>query len=278
MEKQFKLASLRVLSFTLIAQLLAIFVTRVFYSSPLAEEVYEPFGKSVEGAIANSLPLLTSIFIFGFFLAFLVKWRKFNLIKALVTGFLISSVFSINLILFSTIFPDSVLLPWFISIFLVVLVFLVAYFKSFHFLSNFLSIFIGAEIAGYFATILQPPTVFIFPLLLSVYDVYAVFKGPLNKIIGKPVRTKKGLKTKIDFLSLLILDFDFIKIGLGDVVFYSMLPAVAFMLFGLEKMIFTLIATNLGILITLYLLRKKRIPLPGLPIPMLLGILSLVLF
>ncbi|MEM5879536.1 MAG: hypothetical protein QXU74_03530 [Candidatus Aenigmatarchaeota archaeon] len=277
MEKQFKLASLRVLSFTLIAQLLAIFVTRVFYSSPLAEEVYEPFGKSVEGAIANSLPLLASIFIFGFFLAFLVKWKKFNFIKALVTGFLISSVFSINLILFSTIFPDSILLPWFISIFLVVLISLTAYFKSFQFLSNFLSIFIGAEVAGYFATILQPPTVFVFPLLLSVYDVYAVFKGPLKKILGKPARTKKGLKVKMDFLPLLILDFDFIKIGLGDVVFYSMLPAVAFMLFSLEKMAFTLIATNLGVLITLYLLRKKRIPLPGLPIPMLLGILSLIL-
>lgn len=276
MEKQFNVASVKLLLSTLIAQFLAIIFTKSFYSSPLAEEVYEPFGSSLEGAVANSLPLIASIFVFSFFLAFLVKWKKFNFIKALVTGFLIGSMFSINFILFSTFFPSSTFLPWLASIFLVLLIFLTAYFKSFYFLSKFLSIFIAAEIAGYFATILQPPTVFVFPLLLAIYDIYAVFKGPLKKIIGKPVRTKKGVKIKIDFLPLLIVDFDFIKIGLGDVVFYSMLPAVAFMLYSLERMVFTLIATNLGVLLTLYLLRKKRIPLPGLPIPMLLGVLSLI--
>jgi len=276
MEKKFKLASYKLLAFTLIAQLFAIFITKIFYSSPLAEEAYEPFGNTVEGAIANSLPLIASIFIFGFFLAFLVKWKKFSFIKALVTGFLIGSVFSINIILFSTIFPESILLPWFFSIFLVCLVFLVAYSKTFYFLSKFLSLFIGAEIAGYFSTILQPPTVLVFPLLLAIYDIYAVFAGPLKRILGKPTKAKKVVKIKIDFLPLLIVDFDLIKIGLGDVVFYSMLPATAFMLFGLQKMLLTLVATNLGVLITIYLLRKKRIPLPGLPIPMFLGVLSLL--
>lgn len=274
MEKKFKLTIFKILIFTLVAQFLAIFITRIFHSSPLAEEVYEPFGSTVEGAVANSLPLIASIFVFGFFLAFLVKWKKFNLIKALITGFLIGSVFSINLILFSTIFPDSIL-SWLISILLVALIFLVAYFKSFYFLSKFLSLFIGAEVAGYFATILRPPTVFVFPILLAIYDVYAVFKGPLKKIIGKPSGRKK-LGIRMNFFPLLIVDFDLIKIGLGDVVFYSMLPAVGFMLFGIEKMFFTLTATNFGMLLTLYLLRKKKIPLPGLPIPMLLGVLSLI--
>jgi len=277
MEKKFKLASLKLLVFTLVAQVFAIYVTKIFYSSPLAEEVYEPFGNTLEGAIANSLPLIASVLVFGFFLAFLVKWKKFSFIKALVTGVLISSVFSVNLILFSTIFPDSVLLPWIFSILLVFLVFLVAYSKTFYFLSKFLSLFIGAEVAGYFATILQPPTVFVFPLLLSIYDIYAVFVGPLKRILGKPTKAKKVVKVKIDFLPLLIVDFDLIKIGLGDVIFYSMLPATAFMIFGLQKMFLTLFATNLGVLITIYLLRKKKIPLPGLPIPMFLGVLVLLL-
>jgi len=277
MEKKFKIASVKILVFTLVAQIFAIFITKIFYSSPLAEEVYEPFGSTAEGAIANSLPLIASILIFSFFLAFLVKWKKFNFIKALVTGFLIGSVFSINLILFSTIFPESEILPWSFSLLLVFLVFLVVYFKTFSFLSKFLSLFIGAEIAGYFATILQPPTIFVFPLLLAIYDIYAVFAGPLKKILGKPVKGKKVVRIKIDFLPLLIVDFDLIKIGLGDVVFYSMLPAVGFMLFGLPRMFLTLFATNLGVLITIHLLRKKRIPLPGLPIPMVLGVLSLLL-
>jgi hypothetical protein len=276
MEKQFSSAALRVLSFTLLAQFLAILITEKFYFSPLAEEVYEPFGKTVEGAVANSLPLLLSIFTFSIFLVFLVKFKKFSLIKAIVTGFLIGSVFSLNIILFSTIFPDSEILPWFFSMLLVFLVLLVAYTKTFSLLSKFLSLLIGAEAAGYFATILQPPTVFVFPLLLAFYDIYAVFSGPLKKIIGKPIRRRKALKLKIDFFPLLIIDFGFIKIGIGDVVFYSMLPAVGFMLFGLQRMLLTILATNIGVILTLFLLKKKKIPLPGLPIPMFLGVLTLI--
>jgi presenilin-like A22 family membrane protease len=277
MEKKFKLASLKILVFTLFTQILAIFITKIFYSSPLAEEVYEPFGSTVEGAIANSLPLIASILIFSFFLVFLVKWKKFNLIKAIVTGFLIGSVFSINLILFSTIFPNSKFLPWLITIFLVFLIFSVSYLKPFPFLSKFLSLFIGAEVAGYFATVLQPPTVFVFPILLAIYDVYAVFAGPLKKILGKPKKARKISTRKIGFLPLLIVDFDYIKIGLGDVVFYSMLPAVGFILHGIARMLLTLLATNFGVFLTLNLLKKKRIPLPGLPIPMIFGVLCLIL-
>ncbi|MEM5766491.1 MAG: hypothetical protein QW423_02580 [Candidatus Aenigmatarchaeota archaeon] len=277
MKNQFSLASLKVLIFTLFAQFLAIFFTKIFYVSPIAEEVYEPFGNTLEGAVANSMPLIVSIFLFGLFLAFLVKFKRFNFIKAFVIGFLIASVFSINLILFSTIFPDSLFLPWLISILLVFLIFLTAYFKKFYFISKLLSLLIGAEVAGYFATILQPPTVFVFPILLAVYDIYAVFGGPLKKILDKPVRTKRGFKARIDFLPILILDFNFVKIGLGDIIFYSMLPAVGLMLYGLWKMVLTLIATNFGVLLTLSLLKKKRIPLPGLPIPVLFGVLALIL-
>jgi presenilin-like A22 family membrane protease len=275
--KKFELTSLKVLIFTLVAQFFAVFITKIFYSSPLAEEVYKPFGSSVEAAFANSLPLIASIFIFSLFLVFLVKWKKFSFIKALITGFLVGSVFSINLILFSTIFPNSEILPWLFSLLLVCLVFLVAYFKTFSFLSKFLSLFIGAEVAGYFATILQPPTVFVFPILLAIYDIYAVFAGPLRKILGVPTKAKKVLKKKMNFLPLLIVDFGLIKVGLGDVVFYSMLPAVGFIIYGIEKMLLTLLATNFGVFLTLHLLRKKKIPLPGLPIPMLLGVLALIL-
>ena len=278
MEKQFKSLILQVLFFTLLTQFLSVFVTYRFSFSLLAEEVYEPFGKTIEGAVANSIPILVYIFIFGFFIAFLVRFRKFDFVKGLLTAILASSVFSLNFILFSTIFPGSNYLTWIISGLLVLLVFLVAYVKRFRFLSRFLSLFIGAEAGGYFATILRPPTVFVLPLILAAYDIYAVFAGPLKRIVGKPPKSGKlSKKPRLDFLSLLIVDFNFVKIGLGDIAFYSMLPATAFILSGLQKMLLTIFATNLGVALTLYLLMKKKIALPGLPIPMLLGILALIL-
>ena len=277
MKKYFKSPVFYLLLFTILAQFLAVYITYRFSFSLLAEEVYEPFGQTIEGAVANTIPIILLLLVFGFFIAFLVRFRKFNFIKAILIGALMSSTFSLNLILFSTIFSESSYLPWIISFFLTILVFSVAYFKRLSFLSKSLSLFIGAEAAGYFATILQPPTVFILPLMLAAYDIYAVFAGPLKMIIGKPVKAKTGLKkAKLDFLSLLIIDFGFVKIGLGDIVFYSMLPATAFMLFGLQKMFLTIIATNLGVVLTMILLIRKKIPLPGLAIPMLLGVLTLI--
>ncbi|MEM5853274.1 MAG: hypothetical protein QXG39_02185 [Candidatus Aenigmatarchaeota archaeon] len=276
MEKVFWSAVKRVFIFTLLAQFLTLLITPKFYVSPIAEEVYEPFGRTIEGAVANSLPLLAVIFLFSLFILFLVKLKKLNLIKAIVVGFLLGSVFSINSILLSTIFPDSTL-PILFSTSLSILILLSAYSKKFRFLSKFFSLIIASEVAAYFSTILRPPTVLIFPILLAVYDIYAVFAGPLKKIIGKPKKVGKAVKVKLDFLPFLIVDFGFIKVGLGDIIFYSMLPSVAFMVYGIERMLVTLLATNLGVLTTLFILRKKRIPLPGLPIPMLLGVISLIL-
>jgi len=278
MEKKFKSSIFQILVFVILTQFLAIYFTYKFSFSPLTEEVYEPFGQTVEGAVENSIPMILSVFVFGLFIAFFIKLRKFNFIKIFLTTLLIFSTFFINQILFSVIFPESVYLPWIASALLVFLVFLVTYYKKFNLLSKLLSLLIGAECAGYFATILTPPTVFILPLLMAAYDIYAVFAGPLKKIVGKPTKVKGPLKKlKLDFLSLLIVDFHFVKIGLGDMIFYSMLPATAFMLFGLQRMLLTILATNVGAVLTLFLLNKKKIPLPGLPIPMLLGVLALVL-
>lgn len=277
MEKSFKSSLYQLLLFILLAQFLTILITYEFSSSLLAEEVYSPFGETVEGAIANSIPMILPVFIFGLLISMLVKFKKFNFIKAFLTIVLIFSTFSMSFILFSVLLPDSIILPLLISILLSSLTVLVAYSERFRFLSKSLSLFIGAEVGGYFATILHPPTIFILPLLLAAYDIYAVFAGPLKRIIGRPTKAKRLLKrAKFDFLSILIVDFNFLKVGLGDIIFYSMLPAAGFMLFGLQKMLFTILATNIGVVLTLVLLNKKKIPLPGLPIPMLLGILALI--
>jgi len=277
MGEYFKSSFFQILVFTILTQFLSVYITYKFSFSLLSEEVYEPFGRTIKGSLANSIPIILLLFAFGFFIVLLVKFKKFSFIKALLTAVLINSTFFMNLILFSVIFPDSTSLSWIISIFLASLIFFTAYFKKFSFFSKPLSLFIGAEAAGYFATILQPPTVFILPLMLAAYDIYAVFAGPLKSIAGKPAKSKKFLRrVNLDFLSLMLVDFNFVRIGLGDIIFYSMLPATGFMLFGIKKMLLTILATNLGIILTLFLIKEKKIILPGLPIPMLLGIIALL--
>jgi hypothetical protein len=70
-------------------------------------------------------------------------------------------------------------------------------------------------------------------------------------------------------------------LGLGDIVFYTLLPSLALFQFdakfGVLPAIFTILAIDAGMVVTLFLLSKRRL-LPGLPIPMLLGVLVVVYY
>jgi len=74
-------------------------------------------------------------------------------------------------------------------------------------------------------------------------------------------------------------------LGLGDVVFYTMLPSMPLAqlaagspsLTVLAWAFVTLAVMDVGVVATLFLLSKKRL-LPGLPIPMMLGILVLAFY
>ena len=61
-------------------------------------------------------------------------------------------------------------------------------------------------------------------------------------------------------------------LGLGDIVFYTMLPSLAIYRFGLVQSFYAMVAIDIGMVLTLYLLSMRRL-LPGVPIPMLLGVL-----
>ena len=100
-------------------------------------------------------------------------------------------------------------------------------------------------------------------VFLAVYDVFAVYKGPVGKI------AQSGL----DELQGLSFSFKDIQMGLGDLVFYSLLTGA--MVFGFPSSFYPVIASIIGIMagsiVTFYMLEKKSI-FPGLPFPIMLGL------
>ena len=100
-------------------------------------------------------------------------------------------------------------------------------------------------------------------VFLAVYDIFAVYKGPVGKIA----------QSGIDQLQGLSFSFKDIQMGLGDLVFYSMLTGA--MIFGFPSSLYPVVASVIGILagsiVTFYMLEKKGI-FPGLPFPILLGL------
>ena len=91
---------------------------------------------------------------------------------------------------------------------------------------------------------------------LAIFDIYSVFKGPLSKGIPPFV-----LSANVSGLS----------IGIGDLIFYSLIPASLLIDKGLLIAVTGCVLINVGALISMSMLRVKRM-LPGLPIPFLLSL------
>ncbi len=116
-------------------------------------------------------------------------------------------------------------------------------------------------------------TGFLTPIIVmfgfAIYDIYAVFKGPLKKITHE---LEGMIKPTVNHekRSIFIL-------GLGDIFFYSMAIAYSLVYFGLITFVFVVIALGIGVIITLKILLKAVLKhrgreLPALPLPIFLAL------
>jgi len=137
----------------------------------------------------------------------------------------------------------------------------------------------GSFIGAFLGIVLPTWTAFLLIGILSIYDIIAVFRGPIKKIIEM---------TENDEDRNLPMDLTYAtrnwEIGLGDLAFYSMLSTHTLLLgfrldflieFNLLGAIIPCASTTFGILLGAYItfkLLKKRSLLPGLPISVGLGV------
>lgn len=100
-------------------------------------------------------------------------------------------------------------------------------------------------------------------LLLAVYDVIAVFHGPVGKIAAKGLEYLPGAS----------FSFKDIHVGLGDLTFYSMLVSRMFLSFGWEACAAATFGVLLGAFLSFKMVEKKGM-FPGLPFSIVLGLLA----
>jgi hypothetical protein len=97
---------------------------------------------------------------------------------------------------------------------------------------------------------------------LAVYDVFAVYYGPVGKIAHSGLDQLQGLS----------FSFRDVQMGLGDLVFYSMLSGSMLLNYNsLVPYFVSLVGILAGSFLTLVMLEKKGI-FPGLPFPVVLGL------
>jgi len=267
--------TLETLGFIVAIQLLALYITPVNAPAVAASGYqYAPAGTSSGGSVTNALILLAAVVAATLAAVWLARRRRVKIFVAVVligTGlalFLLTLLTALNVTLNYFDVETSLYLSLAIGGGAIVILALVTLKWIPSWSALLLTGLMSAEVGSYFALTIPILTALLLPIAFSLYDIYTVFRGPLKTLVTTvPSETLSAISSKIG-------DF---SIGTGDTVFYAMIPALASHQFSLGSAFISLLAVDVGVAITLYLLTKSKF-LPGLPIPMFLGLLVLLTF
>jgi presenilin-like A22 family membrane protease len=231
-----------------------------------------PIPETTPGApVGNALYFVVLLAISATMFYILLKRKSRKIIKALVLVAMTTASLLLSFIYFPTILAYFPLLNnLFVLIALAVLVtvlFDLSMFRLGSIPRNVAVICLGGALGVFFGKFIPLWSAILILVFLAVYDVIAVYKGPVGKIAAQD--QGQGL----DQLQGLSYSFKDIQMGLGDLVFYSMLTGA--MLFNFYPNLLPSIVAMVGILvgsiITFFMLEKKGI-FPGLPFPILFGL------
>jgi len=227
-----------------------------------------PIPESTPGApFGNALYFVVLIAISATMFYFLIKRKSQRIIRGLIIFALTTASLLLSLVYLSALFEyfqsvDFLVIP--LSIFLTVF-FDLAIFRLGYIARNVAVVGLGGALGIFFGFSIPLYSGILILVFLAVYDVFAVYRGPVGKIAASGLDQLQGLS----------FSFKDIQMGLGDLVFYSMLMGVIF--FSFMPNIFPTLMAILGILvgsiITFFMLEKRGI-FPGLPFPIMLGLVA----
>jgi len=235
---------------------------------PAAEVPVTPLPNNTpSGSFGNAFYFVILVAVAATIFYFLLKRRSMRIIKGLIVVAMTTASLLLSLIYLSALFNylpalGFLLIP--LSIVITVL-FDLAIFRFGNIPRNMAVICVGGALGVFFGKFIPLYTAVIILAFLAVYDVIAVYKGP----VGKIAQSSGGL----DELQGLSFGFRDIQMGLGDLVFYSMLTGA--MLFSFFPSLLPCLASIFGIvagsIVTFFMLERRGI-FPGLPFPIMLGL------
>lgn len=127
-------------------------------------------------------------------------------------------------------------------------------------------IFVGAMTGTFLAASIPILTTIMLLVAMMAYDVFAVFVGPIGKIAkGGSLEEFRGA----------ILTYRDLTVGMGDIVFYSMLTSTSLINFGLIPFLAASTGVITGVFVGFKMLETREV-FPGLPLALLLGLMCLI--
>jgi len=223
-----------------------------------------PFpGDSASSSFGNALYFVVIVAVGATVLYILLKWKSRKLITFLTAFALTAASLLLSLFYLSVLFASvqNAEIPVIaLSIFLTVFV-VVSVFRLGSRVRNAVVVCLGGALGVFFGASIPLLSALLILCFLAVYDVFAVYKGPVGKIANVGLDQLKGLS----------FSFKDIQMGLGDLVFYSMLSGSMLFNFGFVSYVVSIVGILFGAFLTFVMLEKKGI-FPGLPIPVFLGL------
>ncbi len=284
MERRIRIVHLTPVIITII---LAAVLAPIFLGSKTLNEIETPFSKEpgLYDALYNATTFLLLVMIGATSMYFLTRKRKIGLLKLMfrvVIFMVLLCVVQIYLALawesigFTIVYSD--LLELLLHLVLAGIMFTLLMTSENEILNMSIVILYGVTFGLLFSVILPIWSIVVIVSMLSVYDLYSVFKGPLKALIDTFTSDRGGGRgegpTLLDeLLKGLIVRFKGIRLGAGDILFYSLLIGSTYRIEPYNP-IYTL-ASGLGVLlgsfITLQALKRRR-AMPALPLPALLSL------
>jgi presenilin-like A22 family membrane protease len=228
-----------------------------------------PFsGETTSGLFGNAFYFVILVALGATLFYILLKYKSRKLITALIAVALTTASLLLSAIYLSAIFAYAPSLQFLLLplIVLITVIFDLAIFRFGSKARNAAVVLLGGGLGVFFGASIPFWSALLILVFLAVYDVFAVYYGPVGKIADSGLEQLQGLS----------YSFKDIQMGLGDLVFYSMLSGSMLFNFGILSYIVSLIGVLAGSYFTFIMLEKRGI-FPGLPFPILLGIIGGVL-
>jgi presenilin-like A22 family membrane protease len=225
------------------------------------------------GSLVNGLYFVILAGIGATLLYLLIKRKKLRLIS-LITGFALTvAVLMLSIIYLFAAFslldvPFTILLILTLTVSASVTVLAdYAIFKIQGEISNMVILLLGGALGAFLGISIPVTSAVLILAFLAVYDIFAVYRGPVGKIAQRGLEQLRGLS----------FSFRGVQMGLGDLTFYSMLTGLVFATAGPVFCAASAIGVLVGVLMVFKMLEKRGM-FPGLPFPVLLGLLPLIVF
>jgi len=221
------------------------------------------------GPLWNSLFFVAMAGLGATMIYLLMKYKKFKLINVLI-----ATAFSLITFILSFLYTSMIVIIlnaqiwgldlWVIGLSIGVTAISIAgvFWRrgAFH---EIIVIILGGALGSFLGVSIPTVSAVLILLFLAVYDVFAVYRGPVGKLAVEGLEKLRGVT----------FSFKDVQVGLGDLTFYSMLVSHVLLNFGYKSGLGAFLGISVGSFLSFKMLERKGM-FPGLPFSIVLGLLA----